>query len=141
MGTGIVSLLLHALPFPAHASTLHTLSVIIFVLNIFLFALIFTISALRYILYPATWGLMIRHPVQSLFLGTAPMGFATIVNMFVLVCVPRWGGASVNVAWAMWWVDVAASVACCFGLPFMMFVSLPCLYLEYKSCKKVAHTI
>ena len=141
MGTGIVSLLLRALPFPTHASTLHTLSVIIFVLNIFLFALIFTISALRYILYPATWGLMIRHPVQSLFLGTAPMGFATIVNMFVLVCVPWWGGASMNVAWAMWWVDVAASVACCFGLPFMMFVSLPCLYLEYKSCEKVAHTI
>lgn len=53
------------------------------------------------------------------------MGFATIVNMFVLVCVPWWGGASVNVAWAMWWVDVAASVACCVGLPFMMMYVHP----------------
>lgn len=68
---------------------------------------------------------MVRHPVQSLFLGTAPMGFATIVNMFVLVCVPKWGGVSANVAWGMWWVDVLASVTCCFGLPFMMMYVHP----------------
>ena len=34
---------------------------------------------------------MIRHPAQSLFLGTFPMGLATIVNMIVFVCVPAWG--------------------------------------------------
>jgi hypothetical protein len=34
---------------------------------------------------------MIRHPTQSLFLGTFPMGLATIINMVVFVCVPAWG--------------------------------------------------
>ncbi len=31
------------------------------------------------------------HSLQSLFWGTLPMGFATIVNMTVFVCVPIWG--------------------------------------------------
>jgi hypothetical protein len=34
---------------------------------------------------------MIRHPAQSLFIGTFPMGLATIINMIVFVCVPAWG--------------------------------------------------
>lgn len=121
MGTGIVSMLLHLFGtmYPSH----HFLSIVgnaFFALNVFLFVLILTISILRYILYPATWTLMLAHPVQSLFLGTFPMGFATIVNVFTLVCVPYWGGATPTIAWTMWWIDVVLSLACCFGLPFQM---------------------
>jgi tellurite resistance protein TehA-like permease len=98
MGTGIVSILLQSLSttYTRYDTALHILSIIFFLFNVLLFTLIFLISVLRYTLYPATWTLMIRHPVQSLFLGTLPMGFATIVNMFALVCVPRWGGVSVQ---------------------------------------------
>lgn len=126
MGTGIVSILLHTLStiYASHHASLKFLSIIFFVINVLLFTLIFMISVLRYTLYPATWNLMIQHPVQSLFLGTLPMGFATIVNMFALVCVPKWGGASVQVVWGMWWIDAAVSVACCFGLPWQMYVPL-----------------
>jgi tellurite resistance protein TehA-like permease len=122
MGTGIVAILLHTLSdlYPNHHTSLHTLSIVFFVLNVLLFAVILTISILRYTLYPATWTLMLQHPVQSLFLGTLPMGFATIVNMYVAVCVPAWGGSAAYVAWGMWWVDVGVSVACCLGLPFQM---------------------
>ncbi|KAF1971063.1 C4-dicarboxylate transporter/malic acid transport protein-like protein [Bimuria novae-zelandiae CBS 107.79] len=111
MGTGIVSILLHSFStiYPGYQSSLNTLSIIFFALNVFLFLLIFGISILRYILYPATWSLMLQHPVQSLFLGTIPMGFATIVNMFTLVYLPRWGGATSQIA-----------LACCFGLPYQM---------------------
>jgi tellurite resistance protein TehA-like permease len=93
MGTGIVSLLLHTLStlYPSCHAILHVLSIAFLILNIVLFSLIFAISVLRYTLYPATWILMLRHPVQSLFLGTLPMGFATLVNMFVAICVPAWG--------------------------------------------------
>lgn len=66
---------------------------------------------------------MLQHPVQSLFLGTFPMGFSTIVNMFTLVCVPKWGGITPQLAWAMWWIDVVVSLMCCFGLPFQMYAS------------------
>jgi tellurite resistance protein TehA-like permease len=74
--------------------------------------------------------LMLCHPVQSLFLGTLPISFATLVNMFVAVCVPSWGGRTVYVAWGMWWVDVGISVLCCLGLPFQMYVSIPALFLS-----------
>jgi tellurite resistance protein TehA-like permease len=122
MGTGIIAVLLHALSdlYPSHHSILETLSIVFFILNILLFSIILLVSILRYTLYPATWTLMLRHPVQSLFLGTLPMGFATIVNMFVAICVPAWGGSTPYFAWGMWWVDVFVSVACCLGLPFQM---------------------
>lgn len=121
MGTGIVSMLFHFVGtiYPSH-HFLGYLSIAFFTLNVFLFALILTISMLRYALYPATWTLMLAHPVQSLFLGTIPMGFATIVNMFTLVCVPHWGGVTPTIAWTLWWIDVVLSLSCCFGLPFQM---------------------
>jgi tellurite resistance protein TehA-like permease len=125
MGTGIVSVLFHTLSttYPGHHSLLHVLSIAFFALNVLLFFAILLFSILRYVLYPATWSLMLQHPVQSLFLGTLPMGFATIVNMFTLVCVPKWGGRTAQVAWAMWWIDPIISVACCLGLPFQMYYS------------------
>lgn len=122
MGTGIVAILLNAFSelYPHYHSSLRTLSIAFFALNVLIFSIILLISILRYALYPATWTLMLRHPVQSLFLGTIPMGFATIVNMFAAVCVPAWGGSTPYIVWGMWWVDVALSVACCLWLPFQM---------------------
>lgn len=123
MGTGIVGQLFHILPY--NGVGLHYLSVIFFVLNVSLFTSFTIISVLRYTLYPEIWTAMIRHPTQSLFLGTFPMGFATIVNMFVFVCVPAWGPWAVTMAWAMWWVDVVVAVAICFYIPFVMCVTCP----------------
>lgn len=86
MGTGIVSILLHNLPY--NAVWLYWLSVVVFALNVLLFATFTCISIVRYVTYPEIWTAMVRHGTQSLFLGTFPMGFATIVNMVVFVCVP-----------------------------------------------------
>jgi hypothetical protein len=89
MGTGIVSILLHNLPY--NAVWLYWISVVVFGLNVFLFVAFLCVSILRYAIWPEIWMKMIRHPAQSLFLGTFPMGLATIVNMVVFVCVPAWG--------------------------------------------------
>lgn len=94
MGTGIVSILLHNLPY--NGIWLYWLSVVIFVLNICLFLMFFVISILRYALYPEIWTAMLHHPTQSLFVGTFPMALATIVNMVVYVCVPAFGRWAVN---------------------------------------------
>ena len=94
MGTGIVSILLHNLPY--NGNWLYWISIILFCLNIFLFLLFLGISILRYTLYPYIWAAMIRHPAQSLFLGTFPMGLATIINMVVFVCVPAFGGWAIE---------------------------------------------
>lgn len=119
-GTSIVAILLHNLPY--NGLWLQYISYIIFALNVILFVTFLSISILRYTLYPEIWAVMIRHPSQSLFLGTFPMGLATIINMIVFVCVAEWGGDWWKLAWALWWFDAAVSFATCFTLPFLMCV-------------------
>ncbi|KAE9377020.1 C4-dicarboxylate transporter/malic acid transport protein-like protein [Stipitochalara longipes BDJ] len=118
MGTGIVSILLHNLPY--NGDWLYWISVAIFALNVVLFLLFTFISIVRYTVYPEIWFAMIRHPAQSLFIGTFPMGLATIINMIVFVCVPAWGYGFVQLAWGLWWIDVVISLACCFYMPFVI---------------------
>lgn len=118
MGTGITSILLHNLPY--NGRWLQFISYILFALNVLLFVVFLLISILRYTLYPKIWNSMVRHPAQSLFLGTFPMGLATIINMIVFVCVPSWRGDWWKLAWALWWIDAAVSVLCCFYLPFVL---------------------
>lgn len=55
------------------------------------FPSLFPLDSARYTLWPRIWNAMLSHPQQSLFLGTFPMGFATIINMVVFTCVPAWG--------------------------------------------------
>ena len=137
MGTGIVSILIHNLPY--NGVWLYWISVVIFALNVVIFTTFLILSLLRYTIYPEIWLAMIRHPAQSLFLGTIPMGFATIVNMIVFVCVPAWGAWAVQLvrtrtekqytsseadfskAWALWWLDVVMSLFTCLYLPFVMY--------------------
>ena len=119
MGTGIISILLHTAPHQFHGQLV--VSTVFYVLNISLFVLFLALSIARYTLYPWVWMVMLRHPTQSLFLGTFPMGLATIVNATVLIAVPVWGHWATDLAWSLWWIDVVLSVACCFGIPMAMF--------------------
>ncbi len=116
MGTGIVSILLHNLPY--NAKWLYWISVVVFVINVALFVIFTCISVIIYTMYPEIWRAMIRHPTQSLFLGTFPMEFATIVS------VPSWGPWATTLAWTMWWIDIVVSTAICFYLPFVMFANI-----------------
>ncbi|KEQ92599.1 hypothetical protein AUEXF2481DRAFT_91019 [Aureobasidium subglaciale EXF-2481] len=118
MGTGIVSILLHNLPY--NGRWLYWISVVIFCLNILLFIIFTTISVVRYVYFTGLFKAMLRHPVQSLFLGTVPMGLATIINMIVFVCVPVWGHWVTILAWSLWWFDAVLSIAICMGLPFLI---------------------
>ncbi|TDZ38902.1 Sulfite efflux pump SSU1 [Colletotrichum spinosum] len=119
MGTGIVSILLHNLPYNT-AWISHGLAIAFFVLNVGLFTVFTIITVLRYALYPEIWKAMLIHPGQSLFLGCFPMGFATIINMMILVCAPVWGNWVVSWAWGFWWLDAALSLGTCITVPFVM---------------------
>lgn len=122
MGTGIVAVLLASLPY--QAVWLYWLSVAFFLLNTFLFLLAFSLSLLRYTLYPEIWAVMLKDPVNSLFLACVPMGFATLIEMWVLVCTPYWGHWAIVAAWGLWMADavVAGLVTC--GLTFQLYVDL-----------------
>lgn len=118
MGTGIVSVLLISIPFKA--SWLYWMSVVFFVLNAILFSCAFLASALRYTLYPEIWSVMIADPTNSLFLGTIPMGFATLVQSWIWLCCPYWGYWSVKLAWVMWMIDAVVAAAVTVSLPFLL---------------------
>lgn len=75
MGTGIVSILLHQMPY--NGFWLRCISYIFFCINIALFTVFTAMSAARYTLYPEIWSAMVAHPAQSLFLGCFPMAFAS----------------------------------------------------------------
>ena len=108
IGTGIVPVLLITLPYPAH--WLRYLSYAFFVLNTAIFFSALAASVLRYALYPEIWRVMVASP-NSLFLGTVPMGFAMLVEMWLFACVPKWGDWSLYVAWVGWMVDAVVAAA------------------------------
>lgn len=118
MGTGIASILLNTLPY--NGRWLYWISVVLFAFNVLLFIVFLLITALRYLMYPDIFPVMVTHPAQSMFLGTFPMGLATIINMFCFVCVPAWGVWASYFAWGLWITDAVFSVLTCFVLPFIM---------------------
>ena len=118
MGTGMVSILLNILPYQNVG--LYRLSVVFYCLNIAIFGVTLGIYVCRNVLWPEILPIMIRDPVISLFIATIPIGFATLIDMFVLVCVPIWGDWAKQMAWGMWWIDVVFGVMSCFCLPFVM---------------------
>lgn len=118
MGTGIVAILLNT--FPWNARWLYWLSVVVFCLNIVLFAIGIIISLLRYTIWPEIWTAMLQHPTQSLYIAGLPMGLSTIVTMIVYVCVPAWGDWVVYVAWGMWIADAFLSLLSAIYMPFQL---------------------
>lgn len=100
-------------------------SLVFFFLNLALFVLFTVLSAARYIVFPGIWNRMLRHPVQSLYLGTFPMGATTLftVSINVIYDTYNFGGRPfVYAIWAFWWLDVAISILCCWGIVHIMSV-------------------
>jgi tellurite resistance protein TehA-like permease len=118
MGTGIVSLLLVAIPF--RSDWLYWLAVIFLGLNAILFACAFSISVFRYVVYPEIWTVMIADSVNSLFLGTIPMGFATLISAWCSLCIPYWGPWAITFAWVCWIVDAVVAVSVTISLTVLL---------------------
>lgn len=118
MGTGIVSLLFVAIPW--EAAWLYWFGVFFFGLNTILFTISFSISVARYTFYPEIWKVMIRDPTNSLFLGTIPMGFATMIEAWVIICCPYWGNWSVTFIWVLWMIDAIVSILVTTSLSFLL---------------------
>jgi C4-dicarboxylate transporter/malic acid transport protein len=118
MGTGVVAVIFSTIPFEAR--WLYWMSIIFFALNTSLFSLALGISILRYTIWPEIWTVMIEDPNNSLFLGTVPMGFATLIEMWVHVCVPAWGEWAAYLVLALWIVDCVVAVAVTVSLGILL---------------------
>jgi tellurite resistance protein TehA-like permease len=122
-GTGAVSILCSVFPYGEHSNTLTALSTAFFFLNLLLFILFVVMSITRYIRYRYIWSIMILHPVQSLFLSTFPMGAITLISVGTTVLHGQYGFGGrtfLYTLWGLWWIDVAISILCCWGVVYVM---------------------
>lgn len=83
VGTGAVSLLFHTFPYGNETKPMKVITLVIFLLNLVLFVVFTAITIARYFMFPDVWRLMMRHPVQSLYLGCFPMAGTTLINVSV----------------------------------------------------------
>lgn len=119
MGTGILSAVLTQLP--VHVPGMFRLAEALWMLNIALFLSFSVLYAARWVMFFDEARRIFGHSTVSMFFGTIPMGMATIINGLLTFGVPRWGQGVLPLAEALWWLDVAMSLACGVLIPFMMF--------------------
>jgi C4-dicarboxylate transporter/malic acid transport protein len=119
MGTGVLALALNQ--FVGAIPGLHWIALALWAFNIVLFALFGALYTARWIFHFDDARRIFAHPVASMFFGAIPMGLVTIINGLVVFGIPLWGQAALSVAYALWWIDVAMSVACGLLIPFFMF--------------------
>lgn len=119
MGTGILALALPQLP--DAGPVLRATGELLWLFNIALFTLFAALYTARWIMFWDEAKRIFSHSIVSMFIGTIPMGLATILNGFLSFGVPRWGGSMVTVAQFLWWIDVMMSLGCGVLIPYFMF--------------------
>ncbi|WP_431093079.1 TDT family transporter [Pseudomonas brassicacearum] len=119
MGTGVLALALAQ--WPGNVSGLRLLGEGLWLFNTLLFVVFALLYTARWVLFFDEARRIFGHSTVSMFFGTIPMGLATIINGFLAFGLPRWGSGVVAVAEALWWIDVAMSLACGVLIPFLMF--------------------
>lgn len=119
MGTGILALALNQLPFDVPG--IHAVACALWLFDIVLFLLFSGLYAARWIFFFEGARRIFGHSVMSMFFGAIPMGLATIINGFLAFGPPLLGSTAITIAYDLWWLDVALSVACGLVIPFLMF--------------------
>jgi tellurite resistance protein TehA-like permease len=118
MGTGIVAVLFKSIPF--EHQVFQYAAITFFILNTILFTLATLVSIARYTIWPQIAVVMIQDPNNSLFVACFSMSLATLINSWMLICVPIWGEWARTVALAAWIFDTLIAVATTLILPMML---------------------
>jgi C4-dicarboxylate transporter/malic acid transport protein len=119
MGTGVLALALAQ--WPGNVPGLRALGEGLWLFSIALFVVFAGMYTARWLLFFDQARRIFGHSTVSMFFGTIPMGLATIINGSLVFGLPRWGDGVLPLAEALWWIDVAMSLACGVLIPFLMF--------------------
>ena len=119
MGTGVLALALAACPW--RLPGLPVLAESLWLLAVLLFCLFSGLYAARWLLFFDEAREIFAHASVSMFIGTIPMGLATLINGLLLFGLPRWGAAVLPLALGLWWLDAAMALACGVLIPYLMF--------------------
>ena len=119
MGTGILAL---ALPqVPGVGASLHPVGEALWYFNIALFTLFAGLYTARWTMFGHEARRIFGHNTVSMFIGTIPMGLATIINGCLAFGLPQFGAGVIPIAETLWWIDVAMSLACGVAILYLMF--------------------
>jgi len=132
MGTGILSILLHQIPYQFPG--LGIISVVAWVLNVVIFLVLSAGSIARYIMWPHLFVETMRHPVLACYWyeirfecidgrGSFSLGFSTIVSMLCYVAVPVWGNGVLIFTEILFWINVVVALLICFSIILLMYIS------------------
>ena len=114
MNTGILSILMHQLPYQFHG--LQVLSTIMYLLDITLFVMVCCVTILRWTLYPRVAQRKTAASIDELaFLGAGPITLLTLASLTgLIVSNSYWGGHAWSlVAYVMWWIGVLWMMVTC----------------------------
>lgn len=119
MGTGVLAL---ALPqVPGAPDVFRQIGEALWLADIALFVLFSLLYGARWLLFWREARRIFGHSLVSMFIGTIPMGLATLINGALVFGLPRWGQEVVPVAYWLWWVDVVLALGCGVLIPYLMF--------------------
>ena len=119
MGTGVVALILSEFSFLSQL--INTFAILLWQINIGLFCVFSVLYLLRWLIYPHEARHIFTHSSMALFLGTIPMGLATIINGFLKFGIVLYGDVAIQIAQMLWYVDVFLAVLIGVLVPFLMF--------------------
>lgn len=80
---------------------------------------------MRYTIWPSLFKQVLLHPIQPLFWGTLPQGFATLITMSSQSLIPAFEIASPShsalliIIEVFWWLNAATSVIIAIGAPYL----------------------
>ena len=120
MGTGIAFLTLHNINsniFYAQAQ----FGIGLWFIDIFFFLLFSLLFIARAVLFPETIKLLLKHPVQSMFLGAIPMALVPILEGFAIFGPLIIGNKALEISLYLWWFDVVLAISVGWLLPYLMF--------------------
>ncbi|AOV18001.1 C4-dicarboxylate ABC transporter [Acidihalobacter aeolianus] len=120
MGTGILFLSLHE-SYPSALPGQDVLTRGLWLFDMVLYLIFTALLLSRFVLFPDTLGRLLRHPVQSMFLGAIPMGLVPILDGWLLFGGQIFGHAAVVLAETLWWTDAFLAVLFGWLVPYFMF--------------------
>ncbi|KAI0320789.1 voltage-dependent anion channel-domain-containing protein [Amylostereum chailletii] len=123
IGTGILSNVFTNFPYGRETSGVRFVAALFLFFNLLLFAVFTLISLLRLAVYPKQVSRTLNSPVHAVYFSTVPMAATTLINVTLNLVYNgyRYGGASfVYGIWVVWWINVAATLFCSYGLVHTM---------------------
>lgn len=110
MDTGILSIILHLLPY--HFTAQGILSTILFIFNLVLFVSFTLLSILRLLRYRRHVRSQTFSSIEELsYLGAPATAYLTLVAQVSLICSTAWGYPWTIVAYVLWWLGLVWTVS------------------------------